>query len=74
MMRGSLVVYFELDYPEHEAIMLNGSGCIVQTYTNNLPGFTGHIIAATGIVKAVGLRLKVWGAMIAGIGLSGGGH
>lgn len=73
--RGSLMVYFELDHPEHAAIMLDGSGCIVQTYTTNLPGFTGHVIAATGIVKAVGLRLKVWGAMIAGIGLSGaGGH
>lgn len=74
MGRGSLLVYFELDHPEHQAIMLDGSGCIVQTYTTNLPGFTGHVIAATGIVKAVGLRLKVWGAMIAGIGLSGGGH
>lgn len=73
MARGSLLVYFELDHPEHEAIMLDGSGCIVQAYTTNLPGFTGHVIAATGVVKAVGLRLKVWGSMIAGIGLSGGG-
>ncbi|MCA0922856.1 HlyD family secretion protein [Pseudooceanicola nanhaiensis] len=72
--RGSLVAYLELVHPEHEAIMLNGSGCLVQTYTTTLPGLTGHIIAATGVVKAVGLRLKVWGALIAGIGLSGGGH
>lgn len=71
--RGSLLVYFELDHPEHAAAMLDGSSCMVQTYTNNLPGFGGHVIAATGIVKAVGLRLKVWGALIAGIGLSGGG-
>nr|WP_047577333.1 biotin/lipoyl-binding protein [Methylobacterium sp. ZNC0032] len=72
--RGSLLVYLELENKEQEKIMLDGTGCIVQTYTNNLPGFTGHLIAATGVVKAVGLRLKVWGALIAGIGLAGGGH
>ncbi len=73
--RGSLLVYFELEYPEHEEIMLDGSGCIVQTYTNNLHGVGGHIIAATGVVKAAGLRLKVWGALVSGVGLaSGGGH
>lgn len=72
--RGSLLVYLELEHKEQEKIMLDGTGCIVQTYTNNLPGFTGHVIAATGVVKAVGLRLKVWGALIAGIGLAGGGH
>lgn len=71
--RGSLLVYFEFEHPEHHTIMLNGSGCIVQTYTNNLPGFFGHVIAATGVIKAVGLRLKVWGALISGIGLAGGG-
>lgn len=72
--RGSLLVYLELEHKEQEKIMLDGTGCIVQTYTTNLPGFTGHLIAATGVVKAVGLRLKVWGALIAGIGLAGGGH
>ena len=71
--RGSILVYFELEYPEHREIMLDGSGCIVQTYTNNLSGFTGHLIAATGVIKAVGLRLKVWVALISGIGLAGGG-
>ena len=70
--RGSILVYFELLHPEHQEIMLDGSGCIVQTYTNNLSGFLGHVIAATGVVKAVGLRLKVWGAIISGVGLSGG--
>ncbi|MBN9457476.1 MAG: HlyD family secretion protein [Bosea sp.] len=73
MPRGSLLVYLELEHKEQEKIMLDGTGCIVQTYTNNLPGFTGHLIAATGVVKAVGLRLKVWGSLIAGIGLAGGG-
>lgn len=73
--RGSLLVYLELEHKEQEKIMLDGTGCIVQTYTNNLGGFTGHLIAATGVIKAVGLRLKVWGALIAGIGLAGnGGH
>ena len=71
--RGSLLVYLELEHPEQQKIMIDGSGCLVQTYTNNLDGFTGHLIAATGIIKAVGLRLKVWGSLIAGIGLAGGG-
>jgi len=71
--RGSIVVFFELDHPEHENIMLDGSGCLIQTYTNNLEGTSGHIIAATGIIKAIGLRLKVWGSLISGIGLAGGG-
>lgn len=71
--RGSMVVFFELDHPEHQKIMLDGSGCLVQTYTNNIEGAWGHIIAATGVIKAVGLRLKVWGSLISGIGLAGGG-
>jgi len=72
--RGSLLVYLELEHKEQEKIMLDGTGCLVQTYTNNLGGFTGHLIAATGVIKAVGLRLKVWGALIAGIGLAGNGN
>lgn len=71
--RGSLLVYLELIHPEHEAIILDGSGCLVQTYTNNLSGFIGHVIAATGVIKAVGLRIKVWGALVSGVGLAGGG-
>jgi multidrug resistance efflux pump len=72
--RGSVLVYFELEYPEHEEVMLDGSGCIVQTYTNNIEGTVGHIIGATGVIKAVGLRAKVWAGLISGVGLSGGGH
>ncbi|MFL4468916.1 HlyD family secretion protein [Tateyamaria armeniaca] len=72
LVRGSILVYLELEHPEHEAIALNGSGCLVQTYTNNLPGVFGHIISATGIVKAAGLRLKVWGSLVSGVGLAGG--
>jgi len=71
--RGSILVYFELAHPEHEKIMLDGSGCMIQTYTSNLPGFFGHVIAATGVVKAVGLRIKVWGSLVSGVGLAGGG-
>ncbi|MFX0547015.1 HlyD family secretion protein [Roseovarius sp. S1116L3] len=73
--RGSMLVYLELIHPEHEAMMLDGSGCFVQTYTDNLAGAFGHIIAATGIIKAGALRLKVWGSLVTGIGLVGaGGH
>lgn len=71
--RGSIMVYFELEYPEHAKEVMDGAGCIIQTYTNNLPGVSGHIVAATGVIKAVGLRLKVWGALISGVGLAGGG-
>ena len=72
--RGSLLAYLELVYPEHEEIMIDGSGCLVQTYTENLDGFFGHVIAATGLVKAATLRMKIWGALVSGVGLSGGGH
>lgn len=68
--RGSLLVYLELEHKEQEKIMVDGTGCVVQTYTNNLSGFMGHVIAATGVVKAAGLRLRVWGSLIAGIGLT----
>lgn len=73
--RGSIVAYFELAYKNHEPMLLNGSGCIVQTYTNNLDGFIGHIIGATGIIKAFMLRAKSWGVLATGVGLVGsGGH
>lgn len=72
--RGSLLVLLEVEYQEHEALLLDGAGCIVQTYTDNLHGAVGHIIAVTGVVKAAGLRLKMLGALISGVGLGGGGH
>jgi hypothetical protein len=71
--RGSVLVYMELVHPEHEAIILDGAGCIVQTYRTDLPGLGGHSVAATGVVKAAGVRIKVWGSIISGIGLAGGG-
>ncbi len=71
--RGSVLVYMELVHPEHQEIVLDGAGCIVQTYRTDLPGMGGHLVAATGVVKAAGLRLKVWGSIISGVGLAGGG-
>jgi len=72
--RGSVLVIFDLVHKEHEAMLLDGSGCIVQTYTNNLHGTFGHVIAATGIIKALLFRIKVWGGLMVGVGLAGGGH
>ena len=71
--RGTVHALLELNYKEHEDMLLDGSGCIVQTYINNLEGVFGHIVAATGVVKAAGLRMKVLGSILAGIGLAGGG-
>ena len=71
--RGSVQAFVELIHEEHEAMLLDGAGCIVQAYTNNMPGGFGHVVAATGVVKAAGLRMKVIGSILAGIGLAGGG-
>ncbi|MEP2531510.1 biotin/lipoyl-binding protein [Shimia sp.] len=72
--RGTVLVFLELKHKEHEEMLLDGSGCIVQAYTANLEGTAGHIIGATGMVKAAGLRLKVFGSILLGVGLLGGGH
>ncbi|MEO0624878.1 MAG: biotin/lipoyl-binding protein [Pseudomonadota bacterium] len=72
--RGTLLVLFDLIHKEHEDLLLDGSGCIVQTYTNNIDGVFGHLVAVTGVVKAAGLRMKVLGAIVTGVGLGGGGH
>jgi len=71
--RGTVLVTMKLAHQQHEKLLLNGSGCIVQTYSNDLPGFTGHVISALGIVKAVLFRIKVWVSLAVGIGLVGGG-
>ncbi len=71
--RGSVLVHMELVHKDHEKRVLNGSGCIVQAYTNDIPGTVGHIIGAMGAVKAILFRIKVWGALVVGIGLGGGG-
>ncbi|MEP0232208.1 HlyD family secretion protein [Roseibium sp.] len=73
--RGEVAVLFEMVYPEHKDVLVNGSGCIVQTYDRNLPhGVLGHILGGLGIIKAWGLRIKVWIALVTGVGLAGGGH
>ena len=71
--RGSVLVHMELVHKDHEKRVLNGSGCIVQAYTNDIPSVVGHIIGALGVVKAILFRIKVWGSLIVGIGLGGGG-
>ncbi|MEM6544248.1 MAG: biotin/lipoyl-binding protein [Pseudomonadota bacterium] len=72
--RGTVQAFIELLHPEHEAEILDGAGCIVQAYSNDIHGFWGHLIGVTGVVKAGGLRLKVLGTIITGAGLAGGGH
>ena len=72
--RGTLLVYLELLHKEHQAMLINGSGCLVQNYTDNLSGIVGHVIVATGIIKAFLLRVKTWGVLIIGVGLAGTGH
>ena len=73
--RGEVAVLLEMVYPEHQALLVNGSGCIVQAYDRNLGhGVVAHIISALGIIKAWGLRIKVWIALVTGVGLAGGGH
>lgn len=75
---GEAVVYFEMEYPEHAALIVDGTSCIVQTYTTHLTGslegsLAAHGIEALGIIKAILLRIKVWLALAAGAGLGGGG-
>ncbi|MEM1145372.1 MAG: hypothetical protein AAGI88_22560 [Pseudomonadota bacterium] len=72
--RGTVQAFIELEHAEHEALVLDGAGCIVQGYSSDLHGFWGHLIGVTGVVKAGGLRLKVLGTIITGAGLAGGGH
>ena len=72
--RGSVLAIFEIEHAEHRDTLLDGAGCIVQTYTNNMHGAFGHIIAATGAIKAFLLRTKIWGVLVVGVGLGGGEH
>ncbi len=77
--RGQIVAHLDLVYPEHQELLVPGSGCIVQAYTTHLKGplegsVTAHVIEALGIIKAVGIRIKAWLGLAAGIGLAGSGH
>lgn len=77
--RGDIVTYLEVIFPEHEALLIEGSGCMIQTYTTHVTGALegtvwAHGIEALGVLKAILLRVKVWVALAAGIGLGGGGH
>ncbi len=75
---GEAVVYFTMVYPEHAALLVDGTSCILQTYTTHVTGpmegtVIAHGIEALGLLKAVLLRIKVWVALAAGAGLGGGG-
>ncbi len=75
---GDVLVYLELEHPEHSDRLMDGTACIVQAYTTHVRGalegtFFSHAIEAMGVIKAAGLRIKVWLALMVGIGL-GGGH
>jgi len=73
--RGEVAVLLDLVYPKHKDLLINGSGCIVQTYDRNLGhGIFAHILGGLGIIKAWGLRIKVWIALVTGVGLAGSGH
>lgn len=77
--RGQVVAHLDLVHPEHQDLLVPGSGCIVQTYTTHLKGplegsMTAHVIEALGIIKAVGLRIKAWLGLASGIGLAGSSH
>lgn len=77
--RGQVVAHLDLVHPEHQELLVPGSGCIVQTYTTDMEGplkgtITAHVIEALGIIKAVGLRIKAWLGLASGIGLAGSSH
>jgi len=77
--RGQIVAHLDLVHPEHQELLVPGSGCLVQTYTTHLEGplegtVTAHVIEALGIIKAVGLRIRAWLGLASGIGLAGSGH
>ncbi|WP_422037157.1 HlyD family secretion protein [Roseibium sp.] len=77
--RGQIVAHLDLVHPEHQDLLVPGSGCLVQTYTTHLEGplegtVTAHVIEALGIIKAVGLRIRAWLGLASGIGLAGSGH
>ena len=72
--RGEVAVLLEMVHSKHKDVLVNGSGCIVQTYYRNLGhGVMAHILGGLGIIKAWGLRIKVWIALVTGVGLAGGG-
>lgn len=74
---GDILVHFELVYPEQAQYLVNGSNCLVQTYTTHATGslegtVVGHGVETLGALKAFLLRAKAWVALAAGIGLLGG--
>ena len=75
---GDLVVHLRLTHPEHQAMLVEGSRCLVQAYTTKISGplegtFMGEIIQAWSLEKALIMRMKVWGMLFVGTGLGGEG-
>ena len=74
---GDLVVHVRLEYPEQNALLVDGARCLVQAYTTHISGslqgtFMGGIIQAWALEKALIMRMKVWIMLFAGTGLIGG--
>ena len=75
---GDLVVHVRLVYPEHQAMIVEGSRCLVQAYTTKISGsladtFMGEVIQAWSIEKALIMRMKVWVMLFMGAGIGGEG-
>ena len=76
--RGEVVVHVRLVHPEHQALLVNGSRCLVQAYTTRISGslagtMLGKVIEAWALEKAVIMRMKVWIMLATGTGLGGEG-
>ena len=74
---GDLVVHVRLEYPEQNALLVDGTRCLVQAYTTRISGslqgtFMGGVIQAWALEKALIMRMKVWMMLFAGTGLGGG--
>ncbi|WP_417712626.1 HlyD family secretion protein [Roseibium aggregatum] len=74
---GDLVVHVQLEHPEQNALLVDGTRCLVQAYTTRISGslqgtFMGGIIQAWALEKALIMRMKVWIMLFAGTGLMGG--
>jgi multidrug resistance efflux pump len=77
--RGQVVVHMDLVHEQHKELLVPGGTCMVQLYTTSLDGelegsVTEHVVAALGIIKAVGLRIRAWLGLASGIGLASSGH
>ena len=73
---GDLVVHFQAVHPEHEALLVPGSKCMVQVYTTKLFGslegtMYAGVVQALALEKALLMRMRVWVNLAVGSGLGG---